>query len=64
MHLCKTCIFLEVDRDKECYWCILKDIELTNYSNIEVCNDYISKIVEQSYEKEYTIRNNRPTKNR
>jgi len=59
MHLCKTCIFLEVDRDKECYWCILKDIELTNYSNIETCNDCISKIGEQSYDKEYKVRSNR-----
>ena len=55
MHLCKACIFMEVDRDKECYWCILKDIELTNYSNIETCNDCIVEFKETDHEKGYTV---------
>ena len=60
MHLCKDCIFMEIDKNKECYWCILKEIELTNHSNIEVCDDRIVEFKELYYEKEYTVRNNRP----
>lgn len=51
MHLCKTCIFIEVNRDKKCYWCILKDMELTNYCNIETCNDHIVEPKEIAYER-------------
>lgn len=46
MDLCKTCIFIEVNRDKECYWCILRNLELTNYYNIEACDDCIIEIKE------------------
>lgn len=59
MHLCKFCIFIEIDREKECYWCILRNEELTNYSNIETCNDCVTRIVEQSNEQGYNIRDNR-----
>jgi hypothetical protein len=55
MHLCKTCIFIEVDRDKECYWCVLKNIELTNFSNIETCNDHMVEFMEMDYEKGYIV---------
>ena len=59
MHLCKACIFIEVNRDKECYWCILKNLELTNYSNIETCNYYMVELKDRKYEKEYKVRSNR-----
>ena len=55
MDLCKTCIFIEVDRDKECYWCILKSIELTNYHNIETCKDHIGELKETDYERGHII---------
>jgi hypothetical protein len=55
MHLCKSCIFLDVDKEKECYWCIIKDMELTNYSNIETCNDRIVERKEFDYEKGHKI---------
>jgi hypothetical protein len=59
MNLCKTCIFIEVDREKECYWCILKNIELTNHCNIENCEEHMVKELEFNDERD-KIRSNRP----
>ena len=46
MDLCKTCMFMEVDKEKEIYWCILKNKELTNYNKIDSCEDYLSNYIE------------------
>lgn len=63
MDLCKTCIFIEVDREKECYWCVLRNLELTNYYNIETCDDCIIEIKEVIYAEGNIIWYNKSAKN-
>jgi len=55
MYLCMNCIFMEIDKNKECYRCILKEIELTNHSNIEDCEECIVEIQELNYGKGHTV---------
>jgi len=46
MDLCKTCMFMEVDKERKICWCILKkNDELTNYSKVDSCEDYISNYI-------------------
>lgn len=63
MDLCRTCIYTDVDKDERRYFCICKNKELSNHSNIDRCKDYIGRPVEISDEQKYKVRNNRSTEN-